>query len=297
MAEIINFILRSNMKYFLFLNHPKKENLSVISPEKEEMARKYFDTADTIKTTVKIRGQEYKAKVDFELFANLSNFDCFNCVEHCCGDNPSIYEKQTRDFILDNIDSYNKLTRNNDILQWEDYSQEEIKKSISQDPLMVPDRYVEEEIINCTCSFKSSNSTTLCSIHSICLDRGMASSEIIHKKPIICSLWPMEILAEDDLSMLYITLPDDFTNGFTIENYYTKSCINEDYAASPVFRRENPEGFLEDDYEPFITAYKDTIIHGLGEKCYKDIKTALIEYDILEEDDFHMEVQQIHSKI
>lgn len=285
------------MKYFLFLNHPKKDSLSVVSPEKEEMARKYFDTADTIETTVKIRDREYSAKIDFELFANLSNFDCFNCVEHCCGDNPSVYEKQTRDFILENIDDYNKLTNNNDILQWEGHSNEEIKKSISEDPLMVPDKHVEEEIINCTCSFKSSNSTTLCSIHSICLDKGMDSAEIIHKKPVICSLWPMEILAEDDLSMLYITLPDDFTNSFTIENYYTKSCINEEYAASPVFRRENPEGFLEEEYEPFITAYKDTIIHGLGEKCYEDIKNALIQYDIMEEEDFHMEVQQIHSKI
>lgn len=285
------------MKYFLFLNHPKKETLSIVSPEKEEMARKYFDKADTIETTVKIRGREYPAKVDFELFANMANFDCFNCVEHCCGDNPSIYEKQTRDFILENIEEYNRLTKNNDILQWEGYSQDEIEKSISEDDLMVPEKYVEEEIINCTCSFKCNNSTTLCSIHSICLDKGMDSAEIIHRKPIICSLWPMEILAEDDLSMLYITLPDDFTNGFTIENYYTKSCINEEYAASPVFRRENPDGFLEEEYEPFITAYKDTIIYGLGERCYEDIKSALIEYEILEEEDFHMEVQQIHSKI
>lgn len=285
------------MKYFLFLNHPKKEELSNVSPENEDMARKYFETADVIETTVNIRGIDYNAKIDFELFANMANFDCFNCVEHCCGDNPSVYEKQTRDFILENIEEYNKLTKNNDILEWEGYSSDDIEASIANDPLMIPSKHVEEEIINCTCSFKVNNSTTLCSIHSICLDKGLDSSEILHNKPIICSLWPMEILAEDDMSMLYITLPDDFTNSFTIENYYTKSCINEEYAMSPIFKRENPEGFLEEDYEPFITAYKDTIIYGLGEKCYNDIKEALIDNDILEEEDFHMDNQQIHSQI
>lgn len=285
------------MKYFLFLNHPKKEDLAAVPVDKADMARKYFETADVIETTVNIRGKEYKAKVDFELFANMANFDCFNCVEHCCGDNPAVYEEQTRDFILENIHEYNRLTKNNDILESEGYSEDEIKKSIEEDPLMVPPKHVEEEIINCTCSFKVNNSTTLCSIHSICLDNNMGSADILDLKPVICSLWPMEILAEDDLSMLYITLPDDFTNGFTIENYYTKSCINEEYAASPVFKRENPEGFLEEDYEPFITAYKDTIIYGLGKQCYEDIKSALIEYDILEEEDFHMDTQQIHSQI
>jgi|GEM_PF-782218 len=285
------------MKYFLFLNHPKKDKLSVVSPENEEMARKYFSAADTVETTVDIRGREYKAIIDFELFANMANFDCFNCVEHCCGDNPSVYEDHTREFILANLEEYNQLTKNNDILEWEGHSEDDIKDHIKNSPLMIPDQHVEEEIINCTCSFKISNSTTLCSVHSICLNKGLSSEDILNYKPVICSLWPMEILAEDDLSVLYITLPDDFTNGFTIENYYTKSCINEDYAASPVFKRENPEGFHNEDFEPFITAYKDTIIHGLGSKCYEDIKDALIESEVLEEEDFHMDNQQIHSQV
>lgn len=281
------------MKYFLFLNHPKKEELLYLSKDKEEAAKRYFDNADTIETEVNIRGEVYSASVDYEVFSNLANFDCFNCVEHCCGDNPSIYEKKTREFIDKNIEEYNHLTKNNDILIWEGLSKEEISESIKLDPLMVPDKFVEEEIINCTCSYKHSNSTTLCSIHSICLSKGMDSKDIVELKPIICSLWPIEIIAEDDLSHLYITLPDDFTNTFTIENYYTKSCINEDYASSPIFKRENPEGFNLDDFEPFITAYKDTIIHGLGNKFYKDIKKALIEEEILDEEDFHMDIQQI----
>lgn len=285
------------MKYFLFLNHPKKDMLSVLPPEKEDLARKYFETTDTIETSVTIRGREYRAVVDFEVFANMANFDCFNCVEHCCGDNPSIYEAHTREFILDNLEEYNRLTKNNDILEEEGLSSEEIEDHIRNSPLMIPKEYVEEEIVNCTCSFKADNTTTLCSIHSICLQNNLSSEEIINYKPMVCNLWPLEVLAEDDLSTLYITLPDDFTNGFTIENYYTKSCINEDYALSPVFRRENPVGFEEDDFEPFITAYRDTLYYGLGARFYEDVKKALIQGDILEEEDFDTDKQQIHQLI
>ncbi len=283
------------MKYFLFLNHPKRDELVDLKPEIEKQARSYFESRDTIESKVNIRGVEYKAVIDYEVFANYVNFDCFNCVEHCCGDNPSVYEEQTRDFILENIDGYNKLTRNNDILEEEGLTEDEIIEHIKKSSLMIPEEYVEEEIINCTCSFKVDNSTTLCSIHSICLNKGLGSDEIIDKKPIICSLWPLEIIAEDDLSILYITLPDDFTNSFTIENYYTKSCINMDYAESAVFKRENPIGFNEDDYSPFISAYKDTLIYGIGEEAYNDILNILLENDILEEDELELEKQQIEE--
>ncbi|MGL5123383.1 MAG: hypothetical protein ACRC6K_04375, partial [Fusobacteriaceae bacterium] len=82
---------------------------------KEKRARKYFSTIKTIETTILIRGKKYPAIVDYEMFHKLVNFDCFSCQDNCCGGNPAIFEKHTRDFILKNYDEYNKKTKNNDI--------------------------------------------------------------------------------------------------------------------------------------------------------------------------------------
>lgn len=284
------------MIYFLFLNHPKREELYKVSSEKEDMARRYFSGTDTIETQVKIRGKSYKAIVDYAVFSSMTNFDCFNCRDTCCGDAPSKFEEKTRKLILENINEYNRLTKTIDILEENGYETEEIEKSIREDELMIPDECIEEEIELCTCAFRPNNGTTLCSIHSVCLDKNMGPEEILEHKPVICSLWPIEILAEDDLSILYITLPDDFTNGFTIEDYYNKSCVNMEYGLSSSFKRTNPEGFEEKDYKPLIVTYGDTIKYTLGETFYEDIKEKLIGEDLVSKEEFQEEEQQIIKK-
>lgn len=284
------------MIYFLFLNHPKGEELYKVSIEKEDMARRYFSGADTIETQVEIRGKSYKAVVDYAVFSSMVNFDCFNCRDTCCGDAPSIFEEKTRKFVLENLHEYNRLTKTINILEESGYEREEIEESIREDELMIPEECIEEEVELCTCAFRPDNGTTLCSIHSMCLDKGMGPEKILEIKPVICSLWPIEILAEDDLSVLYITLPDDFTNGFTIEDYYNKSCINMDFGTSSAFKRTNPVGFEEKDYKPLIISYGDTIRYAMGDICYEEIKARLIEEELVSQEDFQEEEQQIIKK-
>ncbi|WP_319370467.1 hypothetical protein [uncultured Ilyobacter sp.] len=283
------------MIYFLFLNHPKEE-LYRVSPEKEKRARRYFSGADTIDSQVEIRGERYRVIIDYGVFSAMTNFDCFNCRDACCGDAPSKFDYTTRKLIFENLDKYDELTKNLSILEELDYDRENIKESILEDDLMLPEEHVGEEVELCTCAFRPDNSTTLCAIHSVCLDKGMGASEILDHKPLICNLWPIEILAEDDLSVLYITLPDDFTNGFTIEDYYNKACINMNYGVSASFKRINPEGFKEQDYRPLIVSYEDTIKNSFGEKCYEDIKKKLIEEELVSTEEFCLEDQQLTKR-
>lgn len=284
------------MIYFLFLNHPKGEELYKITSEKEEIARRYFSGTDTIESQVEVNGKRYKAIIDYGVFAAMTNFDCFSCRDTCCGDAPSKFEDITRKLILENIEGYNSLTKNIDILEEAGYDRDSIEESIQEGDLMIPEECIEEEVELCTCAFRPDNSTTLCAIHSICLDREMDASGILNHKPLICNLWPIEVLAEDDLSVLYITLPDDFTNGFTIEDYYNKACINMDYGLSASFKRINPEGFNEKDYRPLIVSYEDTIKNSFGERCYEDIKKKLIEEELVSEGEFSSEKQQLIKK-
>ena len=81
------------MNYFLFLNHPHGEKIYKMTKSKEKLARKYFKSIDTFETEVEIRGKKYRALVDKEAFNQPSNFDCFNCQEPCCADNPARYEE------------------------------------------------------------------------------------------------------------------------------------------------------------------------------------------------------------
>lgn len=259
------------MKYLLYLDHPHGEKVYKVNKIKERRARKYFNSISTIETVIEIRGKKIKAIVDYDMFNKYANFDCFNCQDDCCGDNPVIYEEKTRKFILNNLKEYNELTKNVDILEEFGMDKNEIKESIKEDECMVPAEFVECEIKNCTCSYKKDNSTTLCSIHSIALNKNLDFKKIVELKPLVCSLWPLEILAEDDLSTAYVTLPDDFTNGFTAEDYYKIGCINLDLSNSAVFRRYNPEGFKEEDYKPFYEVYGDTLKYGLGKKFYDDL--------------------------
>lgn len=284
------------MNYFLFLNHPKGEEVYKVSSEREKMLREHFSRVDILETEVIIRGKEYKAIVDYSAFSNLANFDCFKCQDPCCADNPTIYEKITRDFILENIKSYNEKTKNVDILLENGYEIEEIIKSLREDKCMVPDETVENEISLCTCSFKPNNESILCSIHSICLEKRMDAKEIVEKKPLVCSLWPIDIISEEDKSLLYITVPDDFTTGFTIEDYYDTPCINKELAQSSAFRRKNPIGFLDEEYVPLILAYGETLKHSLGERFYDAVKEKLLEENLIYPEELSIEEKQILKK-
>lgn len=281
------------MIYFLFLNHPKGEKIYKVNKTREKMLKSHFKSIDTLKTQVVIEGRVYDAIVDYTAFSNLANFDCFNCQDPCCADNPTIYNENTRDLILENLKEYNDLTKNIEILSEMGYSFEDIIKSIEKDNLMAPDEHIENEISLCTCSFKPNNSSTLCSIHSICLGKNMTAEDIIKYKPLVCNLWPMDIIAEDDLSVLYITIPDDFTTGFTIEDYYDTPCINRELTKTAKFRRKNPIGFNEEDFKPIIAAYGDTIKYALGNNFYEILKSKLLEEKLVFTEDFGNFVEQI----
>lgn len=284
------------MNYFLFLNHPKGEEVYKVSLEREEMLKEHFSKVDILETEVVIRGERYRAIVDYSAFSNLANFDCFRCQDPCCADNPVVYEKITREFILDNIDSYNKKTKNIDILLENGYEIENILKSIKEDRCMVPEEAVENEISLCTCSFKPNNESVLCSLHSICLENNMGAKEIVEKKPLVCSLWPIDIISEEDGSLLYITVPDDFTTGFTIEDYYDIPCVNKELTQSSLFRRKNPIGFLEEEYVPLILAYGETLKYSLGEKFYNDVKAKLLAENLIFIEELNIEEKQILKK-
>ncbi|WP_407536104.1 hypothetical protein [Cetobacterium somerae] len=284
------------MNYFLFLNHPKGKEVYKVSKEREEILKEHFSRVDILETEVVMRGIKYKALVDYSAFSNLANFDCFKCQDPCCADNPTVYEKITRDFVLENIESYNKKTKNIDILLESGYEVEDIIKSIKEDECMVPNETVEAEISLCTCSFKPNNESVLCSLHSICLEKNMSAKEIVEKKPLVCSLWPIDIISEEDKSLLYITVPDDFTTGFTIEDYYDTPCINKELAQSSSFRRKNPIGFLEDEYVPIILAYGETLKYSLGEKFYNDVKEKLVEENLIFVEELIIKEKQIFKK-
>ncbi|MGL5984112.1 MAG: hypothetical protein ACRC0R_07810 [Cetobacterium sp.] len=284
------------MNYFLFLNHPKGEEVYKVSDDRVGILKEHFKRIDVLETEVLVRGKKYRAIVDYSAFSNLANFDCFKCQDPCCADNPMIYEKETREFILNNLESYNEKTKNIDILLESGYDFEKIVKSIEEDNCIVPDETVEEEISLCSCSFKPNNESVLCSIHSICLEKCLGADEIVNKKPLVCSLWPIDIISEEDESILYITVPDDFTTGFTIEDYYDTPCINKSLSQSAAFRRKNPIGFLENDYVPLIMAYGETLKHSLGEKFYVDVLKKLLENNLIFSEELNIKEKQILKK-
>lgn len=284
------------MNYFLFLNHPKGEEVYKVSEERVEMLREHFTRVDVLETIVSMRGKDYKALVDYSSFSNLANFDCFKCQDPCCADNPTIYEETTRNFILDNLEKYNEKTKNIDILLENGFELADIIESIKTDECLVPDEVVENEVSLCSCSFKPNNESVLCSLHSICLENDLGAKEIVEKKPLVCSLWPIDIISEEDNSLLYITVPDDFTTGFTIEDYYDTPCINKELSMSSSFRRKNPEGFLEEDYVPLIMAYGETLKYSLGEKFYLDILKKLVEEDLVFHEELEIKEKQILKK-
>ncbi len=281
-----------------------------------------------IHTKVKINGKEYDAVIDWEVFGKYSNFDCFNCSNDCCADSPSKLRKETREFLVDNLDDFNDITKNLDITYELGYEEEDIKEELlnqetreiitdieeqtemcfygykREDRItlcgihsLCEEEDIKEELLNqetreiitdieeqtemCFYGYKREDRITLCGIHSLCLNKNMDYKEVCYYKPLVCLLWPLEILSEDDNSKLYITLPDDFTNSFTIEDYYELPCINEDFSKSMLFRKRNPKGFEEEGYRPFIESYKDTLVNIFGEEFYDTVKNRLVEENYL----------------
>lgn len=285
------------MKYFMFLNHPKGEEIYKVNEKREEILRRYLECVDLLDTEVEISGKSYSALIDYTAFSNLANFDCFNCQDPCCADNPIIYEKETREFILNNLKLYNEKTKNIDILLEEGMDLVEIVNGIKSENCLAKEQYIEEEISMCSCSYKVDNKTTACALHSMCLELDLSIEEIIRIKPLVCSLWPIDIICEDDMSKLYITVPDDFTTGFTIEDYYDTPCINRELTRTAKFRRKNPEGFKYEEYKPIIIAYKETVKNSLGEKAYTQILNLLLEKKLISEDDILEKEQQIIKKV
>ncbi|MGL5963295.1 MAG: hypothetical protein ACRCZ2_02700 [Fusobacteriaceae bacterium] len=267
------------MRYLLFLNHPKGEKVYKVSKTKERLAKKYFKQIDTLQTSIQFEGKTIPATVDFNIFNKLSNFDCFNCQDPCCGDTPAIFSEKTRDFLLHNLKKYDEQTKIPSILEDFGLTSIEISDSIKNNSTLIPDEFIEDDITMCSCSYKPNNCSTLCSIHSIALEKKLSFENIVKLKPLVCSLWPLEILVEDDMSRVFITLPDDFTNNFISEDYYNIACINQEFTLSPLFRRDNPLGFDEKNYTPFYLAYKDTLIFTLGEKFYNDTVKKIEESD------------------
>lgn len=265
------------MNYFLFLNHPKGEEVYKMNEENEEAARRYFETAELLETEVEIEGKKYPARIDYELFGKHSNFDCFNCNINCCADSPSKLRKNTKEFLIENIEEFENITSNIEIAEDMEYEEDDLLDNIQNEEEgrnIITE--IEGETEMCFYAYKENNKKTLCSIHSMCIRKNMSDKDIYKIKPLVCSLWPVEIISEDDNSMLYITLPDDFTNSFTIEDYYQIPCLNEDFASSALFRRKNPEGFCGE-YKPVIENYKNTIINCLGQNVYNEIKRKLCE--------------------
>lgn len=263
------------MKYFLFLNHPKGKEIYEMSKEMEEKVRTYFKSKDILETKVILDDKEYKAYIDYELFEKEVNFDCFNCINDCCADSPSLLKEKTRKFILENIKDFNEITKNIYISEELGYDEQEICDELKTEEKRDIIQEIEEETEMCFYGYKRKDRATLCGIHSLCLQKNMTYKEVCQYKPLVCLLWPLEIYIEDDGKSIYITLPDDFTNSFTIEDYYKIPCINKELAMSNIFRKRNPKGFEEEKYKEFIEIYKETLINIFGEKVYEEIEDKL----------------------
>ena len=121
------------MNYFLFLNHPKGEEVYKLNEENESAARRYFNTIDVLETEVDIFGKKYRAKIDYEMFDKPSMFDCFNCNINCCADSPSKLSNITKNFLLDHIDEFEKKTSNIEISEELGYEEDEVVDFLKKD--------------------------------------------------------------------------------------------------------------------------------------------------------------------
>ncbi|MEG0817519.1 hypothetical protein [Cetobacterium sp.] len=263
------------MRYFM---HNKDE----ISPKLEDRVRKYFNSIKTIVTKVVIKDKEYEAVVDIESFMLQTNFDCFNCLTNCCVQFPYEFNKKARKIILENLWEYDELTKAVSILKEEGLTESEIIKSIKHDNMLIPEEHVEKTFDRCTCSCVHID-RNLCALHKMCVDKGFSMEEVIDTKPLWCSIYPLEILVENDNSLIYIFVPTK-KNDYLAMNDSKFPCMDLKMSKSPYFRRENPIGFKEEDYKPFIISYYSILKYILGDHFIVDVMTELNLTDIKSRD-------------
>lgn len=249
------------MKYFM---HSKTE----ISLKLKSKIKRYFDNSNTITTEIHINNKTYKAIVDIRSFLHPTNFDCFNCLTNCCVQFPYEFNKKARLTILDNLNEYENLTKAISILKEEGLTEKEIITSIKKDPMLIPQEHVETTFDRCTCSCVCVD-RHLCALHKICLDKGYSTEEIIDTKPLWCSIYPLEILLDEN-DLMYIFVPTMNNNHLTM-NDSNFPCMDIRMSKSPYFRRENPIGFKYEDYKPFILSYYSVLKYIFGDIFVNDI--------------------------
>lgn len=235
--------------------------------------RNYFSLVPTLKTEVTIGEKKYPALVDLKSFLLPTNFDCFNCLTNCCVQFPYEFSEKSREVILENLEEYDSLTQAVSILKEEGLTEKEIRESIKNDPMLIPQEHVKKTFDRCTCSCIHVDKK-LCAIHKICIDRGMNLGEIIDTKPLWCSIYPLEIMCEEDESLLYIMVPTKKNESMAM-NDTDFPCMDITKSTSPYFRRENPIGFKKEEYKPFIISYYSVLEHILGHKFVENILSEL----------------------
>lgn len=253
------------MKYFM---HDEIK----ISLKLESKIKKYFENNNTIMTKVTIKNKEYKAVIDIDSFLLPTNFDCFNCLTNCCVQFPYEFNEKARKIILENLKEYDQLTKAVSILKEEGLTEVEIVDSIRNDDMLIPKDHVEKTFDRCTCSCVHVD-RNLCALHKICIDKGLELEEIIDTKPFWCSIYPLEIISDND-ETLYIFVPTK-KNEYLAMNDSNFPCMDIKMSSSPYFRRENPIGFKEKEYKPFIISYYSILKYVLGDYFINDIAEKL----------------------
>lgn len=241
-----------------------------LSPKLEKRIRDYFAKIEKIKMEVTFLNKNYSAIIDVRSFEWLSNFDCFNCLTNCCVQFPYEFNSKARETILDNLKEYNNLTQAISIMKEEGMTEKEILTSIKNDQFLIPENMVETVFDRCTCSCVHID-RSLCAIHKICIDNHMSLGEIIDTKPLWCSIYPLEIILDENT--LYIFVPTKGNNYLSL-NDSDFPCMDIEKSKSPYFRRENPIGFKTDEYRPFILNYYEVLSHIFG----KDFCNSILSY-------------------
>lgn len=226
-----------------------------LTPKLEKKVRDYFNKIDILTMDLVFQNKKYRAKIDVKSFEWLSNFDCFNCLTNCCVQFPYEFNSKARKVILDNLKEYNSLTQVVSIMKEEGMTEKEIIDSIKNDKVLIPENMVDTVFNRCPCSCICID-RSLCALHKICIDRGMNLGEIIDIKPLWCSIYPLELILDND--ELYIFIPTKRNNYLSL-NDSDFPCMDIDKSRSPYFRRENPIGFKFEEYKPFILNYYEVL--------------------------------------
>jgi hypothetical protein len=251
------------MRYFM---HDKE-----LSPKLEKRIRDYFNKIDVLTMDLVFQDKKYFARIDVKSFEWLSNFDCFNCLTNCCVQFPYEFNSKARKLILEDITEYNNLTQAISIMRAEGMTQDEIINSIQNDDMLIPDSMLDKVFDRCTCSCVCVD-RSLCAIHKMAIDRGMNLGEIIDTKPLWCSIYPLEIVLDNN--ELYIFVPTKGNNYLSM-NDSDFPCMDIEKAKSPYFRRENPIGFKIEEYKPFIENYYGVLSYIFGREFCDSIISHL----------------------